>query len=185
VGAQLWRETATAWESERMSRRVRVNPFEVVMWILGLALLAAGVAGALWASRVMNGGFSCVGDDCSAPVDYALAQALYMMTPPLVTAGLVTVVVSLAVRAVLTGIAHRSAVRDAPVAETQQTHAEQTQAEQSQTVGAVGWATAEQAGAQHPAEYATARTDPASFAPPQFRPRRAADHSAFKRPTAD
>jgi hypothetical protein len=176
VGAQLWRETATAWESERMSRRVRVNPFEVVMWILGIALLAAGVAGALWASRVMNGGFSCVGDDCSAPVDYALAQALYMMTPPLVTAGLVTVVVSLAVRAVLTGTARRAEVGHAPVVDTDQTP----------TIGAAaGPEASESAGPQHPAENPTARTDPASFAPPQFRPRRAADHSAFKRPTAD
>lgn len=161
-----------------MHPRTRVNPFEIALWILGVVLLVGGVAGALWGSRVMSQGFSCSGADCSAPTDYALAQAFYMLAPPLVTAGLVAVVLLIALRAAL-GIARRAAAPEAPVVEPEDLRE--------------GGASAEQAAAQltvprrlTEAENPTARVDPDSFAPPQFRQRRrAVDHSAFKRPTAD
>jgi hypothetical protein len=160
-----------------MNSPARVNPFEIALWILSAALLVAGVAGALWASGVMNGGFSCSGADCSPPSDYALAQTFYMMAPPMVTAGLIAAVLSVALRAGLVGLALRTAAPAAPV-------------EASDGVPGVGAplenGAASMTDPRYSVEGAAARLDPDSFPPPQFRQgRRAPDHSAFQRPTAE
>lgn len=160
-----------------MNHHSRVNPFEIALWILAVALLAVGGAGALWASRVMNGGYTCTGDNCSPPVDYALAQTFYMMSPPLVTAGLVAAVLSIALRAGLSGIARRTAEMGSSAAEP----------EDASTVGAAaGQQSAPESTATSANDGPTVRAAPVSFAPPQFRSRqRATDHSAFQRPGAE
>jgi hypothetical protein len=170
-----------------MHPRAHVNPFEIALWILSAALLVAGVAGSLWASGVMNKGFSCSGADCTAPDDYALAQGLYMLCPPMVTAGLIAAVLSIALRAGLVGIARRTAVPNAPVPDALvAVPAEQQEQPQQQAGGTVGPGTASMTDARYPDEGAPGRVDPAPFAPPQFRQRRRApDHSAFQRPSAD
>jgi hypothetical protein len=159
-----------------MSTRVRVNPFEIALWILGVVLLVGGVGGALWASGVTSQGYSCSGADCSAPANYALAQALYMMAPPSVTAGLVAIVLSVGLRAALVGIARRAAGSDASTAELEGPQILEVVSEQ---------AFISEASAAGVNDGAPARLGSASFAPPQFRPRRSVDHSAFKRPSAD
>jgi hypothetical protein len=162
-----------------MHPRAHVNPLEIALWILSAALLVGGVAGSLWASGVMNKGYSCSGADCTAPDDYALAQALYMLSPPMVTAGLIAVVLSIALRAGFVGLARRTTVPEAP--------AEVPEVPEEQQLGAVVEpATPSGRDARHPDGGAPARADTASFAPPQFRQRRRApDHSAFRRPPAD
>jgi hypothetical protein len=165
-----------------MHPRAHVNPFEIALWILSAALLVAGVAGSLWASGVMNKGFSCSGVDCTAPDDYALAQGLYMLCPPMATAGLIAAVLSIALRAGLVGIARRTAIPNAPVVVPEEQQAQP----QQQAGGTVGPGTASMTDARYPDEGAPGRVDPAPFAPPQFRQRRRApDHSAFQRPSAD
>jgi len=160
-----------------MNSRTRVNPFEIALWILAVALLVVGGAGALWASRVMNGGYTCTGDNCSPPVDYALAQTFYMMSPPLVTAGLVALVLSIALRAALVGIARRTVETDASVAEPEVA---------STAAASAGRENDQETATPRSIDGAPVRTAPVSFAPPQFRPRsRSIDHSAFKRPSAD
>lgn len=159
-----------------MHPRARVNPLEIALWILSAALLVGGVAGSLWASGVMNKGFSCSGADCTAPDDYALAQALYMMSPPMVTAGLIAVVLSVALRAGLVGMARRTAVPDAPM----------TVSEEPAVGIPVEQATASSTDPRYSDEATPVRVESASFAPPQFRQRRRTpDHSAFQRPSAD
>jgi hypothetical protein len=159
-----------------MHPRARVNPLEIALWILSVALLVGGVAGSLWASGVMNKGFSCSGADCSAPDDYALAQALYMMSPPMVTAGLIAVVLSVALRAGFVGIARRTADADTPAGVSEEPVASIPGAETP----------APSADPRYPTERTPQQVEPASFAPPQFRQRRRTpDHSAFQRPAAD
>jgi hypothetical protein len=156
-----------------MESAPRVNPFEIALWILAVVLTVGGAAGGLWASRVMNVSYSCTGNDCSPPVDYALAQTLYMMAPPAFTAGLIAVVLSVALRAALVAASRRRADADARAAEL---------AASESTPVATSVAQPEQPAVPS----TTAYVDPASFAPPQFRSRRrAVDHSAFQRPTAD
>ena len=72
-----------------------VDRFVVALWIIGLALLAAGLAG--FASSI--GGFSYSGPD-APPVDYYIAIFFGQLAPSLITLGFATLVATVFLLAV-------------------------------------------------------------------------------------
>lgn len=87
---------------ERVSAR-RVNPYEVALWIFGVVAVAAAVWSTQWANSAVslaNGGYYC--DDagnCTERYDFVLTQTILALAPSVMIAGLIAIVVALALRA--------------------------------------------------------------------------------------
>ncbi|KQP54504.1 hypothetical protein [Agreia sp. Leaf283] len=87
---------------DRVSAR-RVNPYEVALWIFGVVAVAAAVWSTQWANSAVslaNGGYYC--DDagnCTERYDFVLTQTVLVLAPSVMIAGLIAIVVALALRA--------------------------------------------------------------------------------------
>lgn len=88
--------------SEQLPGR-RVNPFEVALWVFGVLAIAAAVWGAGWANGTLslaNGGYYCDAmGNCAERYDYVQVHTVLALAPPVMTAGLIAIVVALAIRA--------------------------------------------------------------------------------------
>jgi hypothetical protein len=87
---------------ERVSAR-RVNPFEVALWVFGAVAVAAAVWSTQWANSALslaNGGYYCddVGN-CTERYDFVQVHTVLTLAPSVMIAGLVAIVVALALRA--------------------------------------------------------------------------------------
>ena len=81
----------------------RVNPYEVALWIFGAVAVAAAVWSTMWAHSALslaNGGYYC--DDagnCTERYDYVQVHTVLTLAPSVMIAGLIAIVIALALRA--------------------------------------------------------------------------------------
>ncbi|HEV7949148.1 MAG TPA: hypothetical protein VGP24_05205 [Glaciihabitans sp.] len=90
---------------------VKLNRYEIALWIAAVALIALGTGGVYWfISDSMAGSYSTSECDengvCAAPVGFILRQLAYAVGPSASTGGFLCVALALALRA------HESYVRD-------------------------------------------------------------------------
>ena len=81
----------------------RVNPYELALWIFGAVTVGVAVWSTQWTNRALslaNGGYYC--DDagnCTERYDFVLTQTILALAPSVLIAGLIALVVALALRA--------------------------------------------------------------------------------------
>jgi hypothetical protein len=84
-------------------RRAVINPFEVVLGVVAVVFVGVGLFGVQWAARqqsLANNGYYCDADgNCTERYDFVLTQVIYMLAPAVVAAGLIALVIALALRA--------------------------------------------------------------------------------------
>lgn len=171
-------------DAETVERRQSgVNPFEVVLWVMSIVFVVGGVLSVQWASRqqsLANGGYYCDADgNCTERYDVVLAQTIFMVAPAVVAAGLIAVVVAVALRALALN-ARRLAASTSPAASpSPQTALPGPDADVPTVPRGSGFA--EAARGAGPAREDSARVD----LPRRTARARVVDHSAFMRPRGD
>jgi hypothetical protein len=82
---------------------VRITPYEIALWIFGVAAVAGAVWGAQWANSTLslaNGGYYCDAEgNCTERYDFVLTQTVLALAPGVLVAGLIALIVALAIRA--------------------------------------------------------------------------------------
>jgi hypothetical protein len=75
--------------------------FEIILWVLGLVLIAAALIAYSYAAAPSPSGtsFSCDDSGCATPPDYAIKQYTYAFAPGVLTGGIICVALALALRA--------------------------------------------------------------------------------------
>lgn len=102
---------------------LRVTGYEVALWVFGVAAVGAAVWADQWANRTLslaNGGYYCdAAGNCTERYDFVLTQTVLALAPSLLAAGLVALIVALALRAAAVVLQRsRDAVRVAEISAT-------------------------------------------------------------------
>jgi hypothetical protein len=81
----------------------RINPFEIALWVFGVVAVTSAIWGAEWANgtqSLANGGYYCdAAGNCTERYDYVQVHTVLALAPSVMTAGLIAIVVVLALRA--------------------------------------------------------------------------------------